>query len=106
MKAKKKKAVKAAPPPAFGPEWQASYIKPGRYHMRGGSIAIVTGPCTIKYGIGFASNWKGWKGHLEHHPDGEGLNWSLDGRRSDAADVLHEHDLGKRCRDQTPKNRS
>lgn len=82
----------------------ASWIKLGRYVMRNGSVAIVTGPCEIRFGIGMRHTWRGWKGHLEHHPDGEGLNWSLDGKRSDAT-PLHEHDLIRRHKTQ-PKGKA
>lgn len=88
--------------PGYGPERGTSWISPGRYHMKGGSIAVVTGPCTIKFGVGMRDTWHGWKGHLEGHPDGEGLNWSLDGKRSDATPD-HEHDLTRRHKDQKPR---
>lgn len=80
-----------------------SWIRPGRYEMRNGSIAIVTGPCDIKFGVELRQSWLGWRGHLERHPDGEGLNWALDGRRTDVAGVLHEHDLLRRAKDQKPR---
>jgi hypothetical protein len=92
------KAVEKFDAGALGEPWSTSRISPGRWKMRGGSIAVVTGPCTIKYGAGMALRWYGWKGHLADHPKGEGLNWSLAGSRTDVADVEHEHDLTTRAK--------
>jgi hypothetical protein len=81
--------------PGYGPDRGESWIRPGRYLMQNGSIAIVVEPVTLKFGLQMRQLWHGWKGHLEGHPHGEGLVWGLDGKRSDATPV-HEHDLLKR----------
>lgn len=86
------KNIPAAPPPGYGMERPTSWISPGRYRMRNKSIAVVTDICTIRFGVNMSGIWHGWKGHLENHPDGEGLSWNCEGKRSDAAPA-HEHDL-------------
>lgn len=86
--------------PGFGVDRGSSWIKPGRYVMRNGSAAIVVEPVTLKFGVMQRQTWHGWKGHLDGHPNGEGLTWSLDGKRSDATPA-HEHDLIKRHKNQT-----
>lgn len=88
-----------ASPPGYGEERGTSWISPGRYVMRNGSAAIVTGPLKLKFGEGHRLTWHGWKGHLDGHAGGEGLQWSLDGKRSDATPA-HEHDLTKRHKNQ------
>lgn len=84
----------------FGEVRGESYIRPGRYIMRNGSSAIVVEPVTLKFGVQMRQTWQGWKGHLEDYPHGEGLTWGLDGKRSDATPA-HEHDLGKRHKNQS-----
>lgn len=85
--------------PNFGEVRGDSWVKPGRYIMRNGSIAVVVEPVTLKFGEQMRQTWQGWKGHLEHHPHGEGLVWGLDGKRSDATPA-HEHDLQRRHKQQ------
>lgn len=99
-----KKLVSAAakippPPPGYGEERGESSIALGRYVMRNGSAAIVVEPLKLKFGEGNRLTWHGWKGYLDGHPEGEGLVWSLDGKRSDATPA-HEHDLIKRHKNQ------
>lgn len=85
--------------PGFGEVRGDSFVKPGRYIMRNGSAAIVVKAITVKFGIQMRQTWQGWKGYLDGHPEGEGLTWGLDGKRSDAA-PMHEHDLIRRHKNQ------
>lgn len=80
--------------PGYGAERGTSWIKPGRYKMAGGSIAVVEEPIEIKFGIGMRQSWHAWRGQIEGH-QGEKLVWGLDGKRTDAARA-HEHDLVSR----------
>lgn len=85
--------------PNFGAVRGESFVRPGRYVMRNGSNAIVVQPVTLKFGIQMRQTWQGWKGFLDGHPEGEGLVWGLDGKRSDAT-PMHEHDLLHRSKNQ------
>lgn len=86
----------------FGETRGESRFSPGRWVMRNGSIAVIVEPVTLKFGVGGRQTWQGWKGHLDGHPDGEGLVWGLDGKRSDAT-PQHEHDLLQRAKIQKVK---
>ncbi len=83
----------------FGVVREESWVKPGRYTMRNGSAALVVKAITVKFGIQMRQTWQGWKGFLDGHPEGEGLTWGLDGKRSDAT-PMHEHDLIRRHKNQ------
>jgi hypothetical protein len=84
--------------PGFGEIRGPSWVKPGRYRMRNGSVAIVEEPVTLKFGVQMRQTWQGWRGQIEGHV-GEKMVWGLDGKRSDAA-PLHEHDLTSRHKNQ------
>lgn len=84
--------------PGFGEVRGDSWVKPGRYVMQNGTIAVVEKPITVKFGIGMRQSWQGWKGRIEGTV-GEGLTWGLDGKRSDATPA-HEHDLKRRHKTQ------
>lgn len=87
--------------PNFGEVRGSSFVKPGLYVCRNGSIANVEEAVTLKFGVQMRQSWQGWRGQLVGHT-GEKLVWGLDGKRSDAT-PQHEHDLIRRHKNQKGK---